>query len=332
LKSSAGSTLLGLLNDKDSSVRISAVKAVNRLRMAEASPALLALLKGDQKASVRVEALKALASLQDERISEAIRQALSDRDKSVRVAGIDLIGNLAISKDLMVSLLSDVINTKTPEEKQAALLTLGKLPVQHSGKVFEGLLQQMASGKLSSEIYLELADAIDSTRSPELIARYKQLSASKPSDDPAIAYAGSLYGGDPERGKRIFFSHESAQCMRCHSYDDMGGNAGPQLNGVATRITRPQILEALVNPSARLAPGFGTVTLELKEGKTVSGVLMNEDKNGLTIRESGRQNTVVLKSQVTKRTNAASSMPDMKHILSKKEIRDVVSFLSTLKE
>jgi hypothetical protein len=59
---------------------------------------------------------------------------------------------------------------------------------------------------------------------------------------------------------------------------------------------------------------------------------MNEDKNGLTIRESGRQNTVVLKSQVAKRTNAASSMPDMKHILSKKEIRDVVSFLSTLKE
>jgi putative membrane-bound dehydrogenase-like protein len=332
LKSGAGSTLLGLLNDKDSSVRISAVKAVNRLQIAEASPTLLALLKGDSKASVRVEALKALASMQDERISEGIKQALTDRNKSVRVAGIDLIGKLSISKDLMVSLLSDVINTKTPEEKQAALLTLGNLPVQHSGKVFEGLLQQMESGKLSSEIYLELADAIDSTRSPELIARYKQLSASKPSDDPAIAYAGSLYGGDPERGKRIFFSHESAQCMRCHSYDDMGGNAGPQLNGVATRITRPQILEALVSPSARLAPGFGTVTLELKDGKTVSGVLMNEDKNGLTLRESGRQNTVVPKSQVAKRTNAASSMPDMKHILSKKEIRDVVSFLSTLKE
>ncbi len=49
--------------------------------------------------------------------------------------------------------------------------------------------------------------------------------------------------------------------MRCHSYDDMGGNAGPRLNGVASRITRPQILEALIKPSARLAPGFGVVTL-----------------------------------------------------------------------
>jgi putative heme-binding domain-containing protein len=112
----------------------------------------------------------------------------------------------------------------------------------------------------------------------------------------------------------------------------MGGNAGPRLNGIATRLTRPQILEALINPSARLAPGFGVVTLELKDGKTVSGVLLDETKNNLTIRGSGRQNTVVTKDQVSKRTNAPSSMPDMKQILTRKEIRDVVSFLSTLKE
>ena len=332
LKGRTGNTLLELLNDKDSGVRISAVKAINRLKIQEASPILLALLKRDQKAAVRVEALKALASMQDERISEAIRQALTDKDKAVRIAGIDLIGNLNISKDLMTSLLSDVINTKTPEEKQAAMLTLGGLPVQYSGKVFEGLLQQMESGRLSSEIHLELADAIDSTRSPQLIARYKQISATKASADPTAAYSGSLFGGDPERGKRVFFSHESAQCMRCHSYDDMGGNAGPRLNGIATRLTRPQILEALIAPSARLAPGFGIVTLELKDGKTVSGILLEETKNSLTIRGTGRQNTVIAKGQVAKRTSAASSMPDMKHILSKKEIRDVVSFLSTLKE
>jgi hypothetical protein len=35
----------------------------------------------------------------------------------------------------MVNLLSNVINTRTVEEKQAAILTLGKLPVENSGKV-----------------------------------------------------------------------------------------------------------------------------------------------------------------------------------------------------
>jgi HEAT repeat protein len=113
LKNKSGNMLAGLLNDKDSSVRISAVKAVNRLNIREASPTLLALLKNDQKSAVRVEALKALASMQDEHISEAIKQALTDKAKPVRIAGINLIEKLNISKDLMVSLLSDVINTKT---------------------------------------------------------------------------------------------------------------------------------------------------------------------------------------------------------------------------
>ncbi len=332
LKNKAGNMLSGLLNDKDSSVRVSAVKAVKRLDITEASPSLLALLKRDPKAAVRVEALKALASMQDEHMSEAIKQALTDKDKTVRIVGIDLIGKLNISKDLMVSLLSDVINTKTPEEKQAALLTLGKLPVENSGKVFQGLLQQMANGKLSPEIYLELADAIDSTRSPELISRYKQISSKLSADDLTAAYAGCLLGGDPERGRRVFFRNESAQCMRCHSYDDMGGNAGPRLNGVASRITRPQILEALVNPSARLAPGFGIVTLKLKDGKTVSGVLQAENKDSLIMKAGDQQHIAIAKAQVEKRTNAASSMPEMRYILTKKEIRDVVSFLSTLKE
>jgi quinoprotein glucose dehydrogenase len=332
LKSKAGNVLIGLLKDKDSSVRISAVKAISRLDIREASPSLLSLLKNDSKATVRVEALKALASAQDEHISEAIKLALTDKNKTVRIVGIDLIDKLNIPKDLKVSLLSDVINTKTPEEKQAALLTLGSLPVENTGKVFHGLLQQMDNGKLSSEIYLELADAIDSTRSPELISRFKQISSKLSSDDLTAAYAGCLMGGDPQRGRSIFFSNESAQCMRCHSYDDMGGNAGPRLNGVASRIKRPQILEALINPSARLAPGFGIVTLKLKDGKTVSGVLQSESKDSIIMKAGDRQNIAVLKSQVEKRTNAASSMPEMRYILTKKEIRDVVSFLSTLKE
>ena len=76
--------------------------------------------------------------------------ALADKDKTVRIAGIDLIGKMNIPKELMVSLLSDVINTKTTEEKQAALLTLGKLPVQNSRKVFDDLLKQMVFRKTFS--------------------------------------------------------------------------------------------------------------------------------------------------------------------------------------
>jgi quinoprotein glucose dehydrogenase len=228
--------------------------------------------------------------------------------------------------------LSDVINTKTSEEKQAALLTLGNLPVQYSKNVFDDLLRKLSAGKLSPDIYLELAEAIDSSRSPDLISKYKHLNATLSPDTLMAAYAGSLSGGDPDKGRRIFYSNQSAQCTRCHSYNDRGGNAGPRLNGVAARLTHQQLLEALINPSARLAPGFGTVILQLKNGKTVSGILNGENNSSITLKSGDQKNEVIPKNQIAKRTNSPSSMPEMKFILSKKEIRDVVSFLSELKD
>ena len=331
VKNKISDALIRLLNNKETTVRLSAVKAVSKLDVTKGNATLLALLKNDKNPEVKVEALKALASMQDQFIGQAIQIALTGNDKSVRVAGIDLIGKMNIPKPLMVTLLSDVINTKTSEEKQAAILTLGNLPLQNTASVFDGLLNQMTSGKLSPDVYLELGEAIDSTHSPQLIARYKDATSKLSKDELTASFTASLYGGNSEQGKNIFYEGQSAQCIRCHSYGDYGGNAGPRLNGIATRLPRPKLLEALINPSARLAPGYGVVTLELKNGKTLSGVLQDENNKSITIKISEQQNEVIAKDQVVKRTNAASSMPEMKYILSKKEIRDVVSFLSTLK-
>ena len=332
VKNKTSESLIQLLTNKDAAVRLSAVKAVSRLMINQGSPVLMTLLKNDNDPSVRSEALKALVSLNDPQVSGAIKTAIADKDKAVRVTGIDLIAKMNIPKELMVSLLSDVINTKTSQEKQAALLTLGNLPVQYSKNVFDDLLRKMSAGKLSPDIYLELAEAIDSSRSPDLILKYKQLNATLSPDTLMAAYAGSLSGGDADKGRRIFYSNQSAQCIRCHSYNDRGGNAGPRLNGVAGRLTHQQLLEALISPSARLAPGFGTVTLQLKNGKTVSGILSQENNSGITLKSGDQKDEVIPKNQIVKRTNAASSMPEMRFILSKKEIRDVVSFLSELKD
>lgn len=332
VKSKAGDALTQLLSSKVAAVRLSAVKAISKLKINQGAPLLMALLRKDKESSIRAEALKALASLGHTQIDEAIKLAIGDQDKTVRVAGIDLIARLDIPKELMASLLTDVINTKTTEEKQAALLTLGNLPVQYSQKIFDELLKKMSGGKLSPGIYLELAEAIDSSRSPELAKKYKEINMGLSPDTLSSAYAGSLSGGDAGRGEWIFYANQSAQCIRCHSYNDAGGNAGPRLNGVADRLTRQEILEALIKPSARLAPGFGMVTLELKNGKTISGILSAENNTSITIKSGDQQNEVISKDQVVKRVNAASSMPDMKFVLSKKEIRDLVSFLSGIKE
>ncbi|MBC3788603.1 HEAT repeat domain-containing protein [Spirosoma utsteinense] len=332
LKSSVAGTYIKLLSHSERPLRMSAVKAVSKLKLTQAEDELFGRLKNDTDVSVRVEALRALAALNSKEIGKAIEQALSDSEKNVRVAALDLVGKTAMAKDKMVSLLSDVINTRTTEEKQAALLTLGTLPIKNTQPVFDQLLAKMAARTLPAEIGLELEEAVASTHSAPLIARHKAISGKLSPDDLLASYQGSLSGGEPEQGRRIFFRHQTAQCIRCHSYDDLGGNAGPRLNGVASRLSHEQLLEAVINPSARLAPGFGSATLELKDGKIVSGIVQNETATEVIMKVGDQPDAVIRKDQISKRTNAPSSMPDMKYLLTKREIRDVVSFLSTLKD
>jgi putative heme-binding domain-containing protein len=239
---------------------------------------------------------------------------------------------MAITKELMVTLLAEVINTRTVEEKQAAITVLGNLPLENSQKIFEQLLAKMKDGKLSPELYLELADAIDSSKSVQLISHFKEISKVQSPDSLKASYAGSLLGGDANRGAGIFYGNQTAQCIRCHAYGDYGGSAGPRLNGVASRLTREQILEALINPNARIAPGFGTVSLELSDGRKINGILQTEKPNELLVKVGDKQDTLINKENIVKRTDEMSSMPPMRFLLSKKEIRDLVSFLSTMKE
>lgn len=332
LRSKLAEPLLGLLKSPELPVRLSAAQAVAGLDVKQAAPILLAQVKNDPMPEMRIQALTTLVDLKDPQVGQAVSMALADKERKVRVEGLKLLRKSTISQELMVSLLQQVIATKTVEEKQAAILTLGKMPPSYSQKPLQALLDKMAAGQLSPDLQLELGEAADSSHSSDLIARYRSINQKLSPNEFMASYASCLLGGDSSRGKNIFFRNQNTQCMRCHSYDDRGGNAGPRLNGIANRISRQQILEALINPSARLSPGYGMVTLNLKDGKTLFGILEKESKEGVQIKIGDQPEQLIHKDQIAKRTDAASSMPVMTELLSKREIRDVVSFLSTLKE
>ena len=331
VKNQSASLFTSLAASAEPVIRRSAILAISRLSLTTAGPVLLDRLKSDTDAGIRVEALRALAAMNDKQIGKAIEAALSDNDKQVRVAALDLIGKTTMPKAQMVTLLTEVLQNRSKEEKQAALLTLGKLPVTNTQAVFDQLLTDLSAGKIPVDISLELEEAIAETHSPQLIAKHKAILAKQSPDAVLASYQASLFGGEPDRGRRVFFRHQTAQCIRCHSYDDLGGNAGPRLNGVANRLTREQLLEAVINPSARLAPGFGTATLELKDGKMLNGIVQQETDSELVLKSGDEPDRTIRKDQIVKTTYAPSSMPDMKYLLTKREIRDVVSFLATLK-
>lgn len=332
VRTAASGALMDMLANQEPQLRISAAKAIGRLGIQEGAEPLLAMVKSDRFPEVKIAAIQSLAKMNAVTTPTGIETALADSDKSVRVTGLTLLDQLDLDKELKVKLLMDVIEKRTTEEKQAALVALGKIPVENSAASFEKLLGQMSNGKLPTDILLELSEAVESSQNPGLKEKYEAAASQLWKGDELASYQSSLHGGDIVKGQRIFFQSQTGQCMRCHAYDDMGGNVGPAMNAIARRLSRQEILESLIDPSKRIAPGYGVVTLELDNGKKVIGVLADENSKSILVKQGASPDTLVMKSNVTTRKDAASSMPDMKAVLSRREIRDLVAYLATLKE
>jgi len=323
--------LLGLLTNREASVRQHAARAVGKLLILDASDALMTRLAKDASPEVRAEALKAMSKLPGVSMDLALKQAIADKAKPVRVAGLDLLQRSSLSRTLVVDLLNEVIRKGTTEERQAAIMALGTLPFKDTEKTLTGLVDRMEKKTLSPEVFFELSDALDASGSDALKRRYQSLAKSGSADSLEAAFQPALSGGDPRKGEAIFWSNSSAQCVRCHALHDYGGNVGPSLTGVASRLTKAQLLQALIEPSARIAPGYGIVSLEMRSGQKLNGVLQKEAADHYLMRIGNGPDTMVQKKDVGAFNASPSSMPPMHLLLSKKEIRDLVAFLSGLK-
>ncbi len=151
--------------------------------------------------------------------------------------------------------------------------------------------------------------------------------------DPLAAFRVSLQGGDRRRGERIFNTQPVMACARCHRIGaEPGGEAGPNLAGVGAKYTREYLLESVVKPNAKIAPGFDTVVATLKSGVVAAGIVANETADVLTLRDTDNKLHELKKSEIAKREGAPSGMPEIFGVvLTKAELRDVVEFLASLR-
>ncbi len=311
-------------------LRKESLKAMGKLGMTEMADFLYGKLKSDPSQEVKVEALQALVAMSAPNLSEAISYAMRDVSEAVRVAGLGLIAQTSLPNDQKVPLLMEILKKRTLAEQQTALITLGSLVGSKDFKEWTSILEDFKLGKLPEGTWVELEEAVLATGSANLKTQYEALLDQKAGGEPWKKYAGALAEGNVERGRNIFFQNQTAQCIRCHAYDDMGGNAGPALDNIGKTLSKQDLLIALVEPSKRLAPGFGTITLTLVAGDKVTGLLLEDKKDSMRV-QVGSEVKEIAKKEIASTALGASSMPPMGTLLSKREIRDLVSYLSTLK-
>jgi putative heme-binding domain-containing protein len=139
------------------------------------------------------------------------------------------------------------------------------------------------------------------------------------SDDPAVL-----------AGEALFAS--SVGCISCHSYRDQGGNVGPNLDGLSTRLNNEQLLQALVNPSQSIVSGYEVKVVEQNDGALIRGRFRNDAELAVQIQsEDGRRWVTYFKDRVKSVTDSTESiMPDVYVTLGASDQEQLLAFLKSL--
>lgn len=256
--------------------------------------------------------LKALEKVDDSEFKSYVKLGLSSKHSSVREtargyakkAGVPVV-------DLLLAILDDPKSGGQGE----AVIELAKLTGEVKATTrFKALLVKYQAGKIPKEWQFEMWQAakIRGVKLPAIPSRLE-------------------FGGNAKNGKKLINTHAAAQCIRCHQIEKSPNvGIGPNLTKIGKTRDRSHLVDSLLNPNSDISEGYGNVILETKSGENISGVL---EKKNATVWVVGLPDTTKKKVRVNqiKSHSLISSMPPMGLILKEHEIRDIISYLVTLK-
>ncbi|MGV3556605.1 PVC-type heme-binding CxxCH protein [Larkinella arboricola] len=315
-------------------------------------PVLLALLAGtSEKAAVpKLEAFMATMN------TVALRK---DLPLSVRKDAVALLGFYDFQK--VKPTLAKTLNTQNPPELQietvsaltrlakaegATLLTQRTTWSGYTPRVKSAVVAALVS---NSEFIPVLFKAIEgkavgaaeiSSNDRQRLMNHKDQAVSR----QATTYFAELESGgrmkvyqafrvklcEPAvaaQGKEVF----RKTCSACHSHSGMqGGNVGPDLTGIRNQPPDAILLHILV-PNYEVYPAYQALNIETVEGNTVTGWLISETENSLTIRTAFSTEETILRKNIKTLTNPGLSlMPDgLEQTMSSQDLLNLIAFLKS---
>ena len=143
---------------------------------------------------------------------------------------------------------------------------------------------------------------------------------------PALDEVG--HGRNFAQGQDAAFA---VQCLMCHRMGEEGGSVGPELTAVASRFSRKDILESILEPSKVISEQYANTDISLKNGDVVSGRIVSETPDKIIVRPSMLAPDMQEISKADIKTRELSKIspmpPGLVNILTKQEILDLLAYL-----
>ena len=137
--------------------------------------------------------------------------------------------------------------------------------------------------------------------------------------------------GDKSKGAVSF----KTRCASCHMTNGIGGLMGPDLSDVGGKRSPANLRTSILDPDAAVVPGWGVATIEMLDGKKISGVLLNEDQFQMVLRDSKGKIMMIDKTDTVKikeiERSLRSGMPGYRGRIPDPELDDLVAYLFSLR-
>lgn len=140
--------------------------------------------------------------------------------------------------------------------------------------------------------------------------------------------------GDPQQGREIFSG--KGGCSGCHAVagtvSGKGAGIGPPLSRIGRERSIDFLREKLLKPSASITPGYETITVTLRDGRTVRGIEKGFDDFSAQLLDTSKQFHSFRKEEVAsmKREDRSLMPSDYATKLTPAEQTDVLAYLASL--
>ncbi len=132
--------------------------------------------------------------------------------------------------------------------------------------------------------------------------------------------------GNVTPGRTVF----QKTCAVCHELFGEGEKVGPELTH-ANRHDKDFLLTSIVDPSAVIRKEFLNYNIELKDGRNLSGLIVEQTANNITLVAAKNERTTISRDNVVSlQESSISLMPEgLLHPLTPQERRDLFAYLQS---
>jgi len=133
--------------------------------------------------------------------------------------------------------------------------------------------------------------------------------------------------GEQAAGERFFFG--KGQCASCHMVSGRGEPIGPDLSNLGHTRTISEIQSALLQPDARITPGYEQAIVRLRDGDTLRGFVRGRSNFDIRLQDFQGKFHLLQEGQIAAiQDDKGSMMPPVK--ANREELQNLMAYLSRL--